>query len=76
MSTWTCSPGGRDGDQYHDRAITNRGRPDLTPTQWWDENGIWQDGATMTRRPDGRFDVFLSKFSTQADRTDNDGHPA
>nr|WP_280520215.1 DUF2278 family protein [Streptomyces agglomeratus] len=56
--------------------MTNRGRPDLTPTQWWDENGIWQDGATMTRRPDGRFDVFLSKFSTQADRTDNDGHPA
>ncbi|OEJ28535.1 hypothetical protein AR457_32800 [Streptomyces agglomeratus] len=45
-------------------------------SQWWDENGIWQDGATMTRRPDGRFDVFLSKFSTQADRTDNDGHPA
>ncbi|MFD5101931.1 DUF2278 family protein [Streptomyces albidochromogenes] len=45
-------------------------------SQWWDENGIWQDGATMTRRPDGRFDVFLSKFSTQAHRTDDDGHPA
>ncbi|MFB9517301.1 DUF2278 family protein [Streptomyces purpureus] len=45
-------------------------------SQWWDENGVWQDGATLTRRPDGRFDVFLNKFSTQADRTDNHGHPA
>ena len=30
----------------------------------------------MTERPDGLFDVFLSKFSTQAFRTDDDGHPA
>ena len=44
-------------------------------SQWWDENGIWQDGGTMTERPDGRLDVFLSKFSTQAGWTDNDGHP-
>ncbi|MDH2392512.1 DUF2278 family protein [Streptomyces sp. HNM0663] len=44
-------------------------------SQWWDENGVWQDGATLTRRDDGRYDVFLSKFSTQADRTDDDGHP-
>ncbi|MER5731451.1 DUF2278 family protein [Streptomyces sp. NPDC002138] len=44
-------------------------------TQWWDDNGIWQDGATLVRRPDGRYDVFLSRFSTQADATDQDGHP-
>ena len=51
----------------------NQGDP--AGSQWWDENGIWQDGATMCERPDGRFDVFLSKFSTQATRTDDDGHP-
>lgn len=44
-------------------------------SQWWDENGIWQDGATLTLRPDGRYDVFLNKFSTQKDLTDNAGHP-
>lgn len=52
----------------------NQGDP--AGSQWWDENGTWQDGATMTERPDGRFDVFLSKFSTQSDRTDDAGHPA
>ncbi|GGT19614.1 MULTISPECIES: DUF2278 family protein [Streptomyces] len=51
----------------------NQGDP--AGSQWWDENGTWQDGATMTRRPDGLYDVFLSKFSTQADTTDADGHP-
>jgi hypothetical protein len=51
----------------------NQGDP--AGTQWWDENGIWQDGATATVRPDGMLDVFLSKFSTQASRTDDDGHP-
>ncbi|MFG2981137.1 DUF2278 family protein [Streptomyces sp. NPDC048258] len=45
-------------------------------SDWWEENGIWQDGATLTRRPDGRYDVFLNKFSTQKDHTDSDGHPA
>ncbi|MFE1898101.1 DUF2278 family protein [Streptomyces yangpuensis] len=44
-------------------------------SQWWPENGIWQDGATLTRRPDGKYDVFLNKFSTQKDHTDADGHP-
>lgn len=51
----------------------NQGDP--PGSQWWPENGTWQDGATLTRRPDGRFDVFLSKFSTQATRTDDAGHP-
>jgi hypothetical protein len=52
----------------------NQGDP--AGSQWWDDNGIWQDGATLSVRPDGRFDVFLSKFSSQAARTDADGHPA
>ncbi len=51
----------------------NQGDP--PGSQWWDENGIWQDGATMAERPDGRLDVFLNKFSSQADRTDDAGHP-
>jgi uncharacterized protein YukJ len=51
----------------------NQGDP--AGSQWWDQNGTWQDGATLTERPDGAFDVFLSKFSTQADRTDDGGHP-
>ena len=52
----------------------NQGDP--PGSQWEAENGIWQDGATMTLRPDGRYDVFLSKFSTQSTHTDDDGHPA
>jgi hypothetical protein len=51
----------------------NQGDP--AASQWWAKNGIWQDGGTLTERPDGRFDCFLSKFSTQASRTDDDGHP-
>lgn len=52
----------------------NQGDP--AGSQWWAENGIWQDGATLTARPDGAYDAFVSKFSTQADRTDAAGHPA
>lgn len=51
----------------------NQGDP--AGSQWWDENGIWQDGATLVVRSDGGLDVFLSKFSTQAFRTDDNGHP-
>jgi hypothetical protein len=52
----------------------NQGDP--PGSQWWDDNAIWQDGATMCERTDGRFDVFLSKFSSQGTRTGPDGHPA
>lgn len=52
----------------------NQGDP--AGSQWWAENGPWQDGATMVRRPDGRYDAFLSKFSSQSYRTDAAGHPA
>ncbi|MFD9723383.1 DUF2278 family protein [Streptomyces sp. NPDC059072] len=44
-------------------------------SEWWPQNGTWQDGATLTLRPDGRWDVFLNRFSTQKDHTDSDGHP-
>jgi uncharacterized protein YukJ len=53
----------------------NQGDP--AGSQWWAENAIWQDGATVVVRQDGAgLDVFLSKFSTQATKTDDDGHPA
>ena len=52
----------------------NQGDP--AGSQWWEENGIWQDGATMVERVDGAYDAFVSKFSTQASETDEDGHPA
>jgi hypothetical protein len=52
----------------------NQGDP--AGSRWWKENGTWQDGGTAVERPDGTFDVFISKFSTQADRTDDAGHPA
>ncbi len=54
----------------------HRNQGDPAGSQWWDENATWQDGATLTERPDGRFDVFLSKFTSQPFRTDDDGHPA
>lgn len=51
----------------------NQGDP--AGSQWWPENGISQDGAVMVERPDGDFDAFVSRFSTQSGRTDDAGHP-
>lgn len=51
----------------------NQGDPAGSP--WWAENGIWQDGGVATQQPDGTWLVFVSKFSTQSDRTDEQGHP-
>jgi hypothetical protein len=51
----------------------NQGDP--VGSQWWPDNGTWQDGGTVAERPDGRLDIFISKFSTQAGRTDDAGHP-
>lgn len=51
----------------------NQGDP--PGSQWWAENAIWQDGGTLTERPDGQYDAFLSKFTTQATQTDEQGHP-
>lgn len=51
----------------------NQGDP--PNTQWYAENGIWQDGATLVQRPDGQYDAFLSKFTSQSYETDEQGHP-
>ena len=51
----------------------NQGDP--AGSQWWAENGIWQDGATIIQHTDGTYVAFLNKFTTQAKKTDEDGHP-
>lgn len=39
------------------------------------DNAIWQDGITIALRSDGTAAAFMNKFSTQADATDEAGHP-
>lgn len=51
----------------------NQGDP--PNTQWYAENGPWQDGVTLVERPDGQYDAFLSKFTSQSFETDDHGHP-
>ena len=51
----------------------NQGDP--AGSQWWSENGIWQDGGTIIQRADNSIVAFLTKFKTQAYQTDNNGHP-
>ena len=51
----------------------NQGDP--AGSQWWPENGIWQDGGTIIERVDGSLVAFLTKFTSQAYRTDEAGHP-
>ncbi|HEY9371631.1 DUF2278 family protein [Streptomyces sp.] len=62
-----------EGDLGMHNIHQNQGDP--AGSQWWPENGIWQDGATVTQRSDGKYHVFLNKFSSQASRTDSAGHP-
>ncbi|MFE5210191.1 DUF2278 family protein [Streptomyces sp. NPDC056600] len=62
-----------EGDLGMHNIHQNQGDP--AGSQWWAENGAWQDGAVLTLRPDGDLDVFLAKFSTQSDHTDDAGHP-
>jgi len=52
----------------------NQGDP--AGSQWWQENGIWQDGGTIIQKQDNSLVAFLNKFKTQAYNTDNHGHPA
>ncbi|MFG3701710.1 DUF2278 family protein [Micromonospora sp. NPDC047620] len=42
----------------------NQGDP--LGSQWYAENGAWQDGGTVVVRPDRRCCLFLSKFTTQS----------
>lgn len=51
----------------------NQGDP--PESRWSRENGIWQDGAVAGVRRDRTVRVFLSRFKTQATRTDERGKP-
>ncbi|PYE52064.1 DUF2278 family protein [Deinococcus yavapaiensis] len=65
-----ANPGGAQG--VHD-IHQNQGDP--AGSRWWASNGIWQDGGIVVERTDGRLSAFLSRFATQATRTDDQGHP-
>ena len=52
----------------------NQGDP--AGSQWWAENGIWQDGGIIIEKTDGSIVAFLTKFKTQSYQTDANGHPA
>lgn len=51
----------------------NQGDP--AGSQWWAENGIWQDGCTVLQQSATEYAAFMNKFTTQAYETDNNGHP-
>ena len=52
----------------------NQGDP--AGSQWWSQNGIWQDGGVAVCGANGELKLFVSKFTTQASKTDASGHPA
>jgi uncharacterized protein YukJ len=51
----------------------NQGDP--AGTGWWYENGIWQDGATIIEKSDGKLTAFINKFTSQSYVTNDQGHP-
>ena len=51
----------------------NQGDP--AGSQWWDLNGIWQDGAVAVERPDGTLFFWQVRFNSQSPKTDASGHP-
>jgi hypothetical protein len=52
----------------------NQGDP--AGSLWWNQNGIWQDGGVAVFGSNGDLMLFVSKFTTQASKTDTSGHPA
>lgn len=62
--------------QGHGMHNIHQNQGDPPGSQWWAENGIWQDGGTLAEQADGSWVVFINKFTTQSYRTDDEGHPA
>ncbi|MDT5027053.1 MAG: hypothetical protein QOE61_3479 [Micromonosporaceae bacterium] len=60
------------GHGVHDVHL-NQGDP--AGSQWYAENGIWQDGAVMCENSDGTVILWQIKFNTQSLDTDSQGHP-
>jgi uncharacterized protein YukJ len=51
----------------------NQGDP--AGSQWWAENGVWQDGCTILQQSATDYAAFLNKFTSQSYETDANGHP-
>ena len=51
----------------------NQGDP--AGSQWYAENGIWQDGCTLLQQSATEYAAFLNKFTSQSYETDGNGHP-
>ncbi|GAA1106194.1 DUF2278 family protein [Kitasatospora arboriphila] len=64
--------GGAGGPGVHDVHL-NQGDP--YGSQWWPDNGTWQDGAVVCEHPSGTVAVWQIKFDTQVLTTDDAGHP-
>lgn len=60
-------------DGVHDVHM-NQGDP--AGSQWWAQNGIWQDGGVACRKPDDSVVIWQVRFKTQSLHTDAQGHPA
>lgn len=51
----------------------NQGDP--AGSEWWEANGIWQDGCVILQQSTDTYVAFMNKFTTQSYRTDGNGHP-
>jgi len=70
-----CFVWGEPFDQGNGQHNVHQNQGDPAGSRWWAENGIWQDGGTIAEQADGSWVAFISKFTTQAYRTDDQGHP-
>lgn len=60
------------GNGVHDVHL-NQGDP--VGSQWFDTDGIWQDGAVACQKSDGSVVIWQVRFKTQSLSTDANGHP-
>lgn len=60
------------GNGVHDVHL-NQGDP--AGSQWFDSDGIWQDGAVACEKADGGVAIWQVRFKTQSLSTDGNGHP-
>ena len=65
-----------EGAHSHEPNNVHQNQGDPAGSQWWNQNGNWQDGGVAVCGPNGELKLFVSKFTSQASKTDNSGHPA
>jgi hypothetical protein len=61
-----------EGNGMHD-VHCNQGDP--AGSQWYQSNGIWQDGCVFAHMPDGTYSAYLGMFLNQTLNTDDNGNP-